>query len=162
MLWIYSANQFYTDGAGAIELGNVSTTQPWLNGPGKNFPDGQAQWIWVTAGANNGASTTVQPVFSTTITVSQNTQVLLNMIADDIGDVYVNGALIKTVTTSPAYWGLPYPPNSTIPLTLVVGTNVISVHVTNTGGPAGLAASVTSGDGQAVLARTSRVWTYRV
>lgn len=84
----------------------------------------------------------------------------MDMVPDDIGDVWVNGTYIRTLNTN---WELKsYPTESAFSLSLLTGTNVISIHVKNNNDEAGVVASITSSDGRTVLARTSRAWNLRV
>jgi hypothetical protein len=130
-------------------------------GPAKPFFDIQAKWIWHHAGAQAGSSTdaAIAATFTTTITAAADlgTPVLLHIMADDIADVWLNGAYVLTALAGwnpGGYAGRPYP------LTLAKGTNTLSIRARNTGGPAGLLASVTSAAGSSVLVRTSGAWTY--
>ena len=142
--------------SGATALGYAASTYPWSSyAASKTFPDSQAQWIWSNSTGYDVSATDVYPVFSTTINVTQNTQLLMNILVDDIAYVYVNGMFIKTITTN---WNLPSYP---IPLPLSTGTIVIYIRVVNTGGAAGVVASITSSDGRTVFSRTGSDWFYR-
>ncbi|GLI66407.1 hypothetical protein VaNZ11_010194 [Volvox africanus] len=145
----------------AIELGSSFSQFAGPNvGVNKPFRDQQAMAIWVNAGASSNASTLTAATFTTTIITGQATQAVLDLIVDDIADVFINGAYITTVK-----WGWRYLGDYTdrpIKISLPLGTSTLSLRVQNTGGAAGVAAYLSSSDGKTVLARTNSAWTYTV
>ncbi|GLI71130.1 hypothetical protein VaNZ11_016217, partial [Volvox africanus] len=146
----------------AIELNSSFSQFAGPNvGVNKSFSDKQAMAIWVNAGASSSASTLIAATFTTTITITgQATQALLDLIVDDIADVFINGAYITT-----AKWGWRWLGDYTdrpIKISLPLGTSTLSLRVQNTGGAAGVAAYLSSSDGKTVLARTNSAWTYTI
>ncbi|GIL66362.1 hypothetical protein Vafri_19839 [Volvox africanus] len=159
-MWTYTIDA--QDAPCAIELGSSFTEFAGPNvGSNKSFRDPQAMAIWVNAGASSYASTVTAATFTTTITIAgQATQALLDIMVDDIADVFINGANITTVK-----WGWRWSgdyTNRPIKINLPVGTSTLSLRVQNTGGPARVAAYLSSSDGNTVLTRTNSAWTYTV
>ncbi len=155
--------------ADAIELAAATdTTTIWGTtniGAGKPFADTQAKWIWYHAGAQSSSSPDTAATFTATVMATaadfddQGTAAAqLHIIVDDTADVYLNGAKVGSVQ----YGWRPYEYiGRPLSLTLAKGTNTLSIRAVNTGGPAGLIASLVSVDGNTVLARTNGAWTYR-
>ncbi|GLC37523.1 hypothetical protein PLESTM_000598400 [Pleodorina starrii] len=155
--WSYTTEML---NLGAIELApaNMSRLGTINIGPGKGFQDLQAMWIWSHAGAITTSSTALRAIFSTSVTVSEdNTLALLHVIADDSVDVFVNAVLVASARGG---WLEGQYSDRPIQLRLPKGTSTLSLRATNTGGGAGIVASLLSSDGRTVLARTNSSWTY--
>ena len=150
---------------GAVEVATATNSRYGTEtiGAGKPFTDIQAMWIWVNSDTNT-ASTLMRATFSTTISASaQGMQALLHLIVDDAAEIFLNGALIGSLQLGwLASEGKYAYINRPVRLTLALGTNILSVRVTNKAGPAALLASIFSSDGSTVLARTTGAWTYSV
>jgi hypothetical protein len=148
--------------AGSVELLSASQWPTGVQtvGAGKPFTDTAAKWIWITAGAQSNASMVLRPTFHKTLTFAKPGEVaLLNIIPDDVADIYLNGIFLATVSRG---WLLADYVNRPVRLSLVQGTNLLSVRVTNTGGSAGLLASITDNDPKSstIWARTDLSWVY--
>ncbi len=146
--------------AEAVELVNASQ---WAGvqtvGVGKPFTDTAAKWIWSATGAQKSAPITSKPTFYTVVAAAQaGMQALLDLIVDDVADIYLNGAFVRTISRGllqAEYVDRP------VTLSLAQGANLLSIRVTNKGGSAGLLASISSSDGRRVLSRTSSAtWSF--
>jgi hypothetical protein len=145
-----------------VEVGPAGMP-PWGSkniGPGKPFTDTEAKWIWSDAFAFYNASFFDHfETFTTIYSATWGAQALLYIIADDFAEVNLNGEFVAQVK-----WGwddsyAPYAGRSwPLVLTLNEGNNMLFIRVANSGGGAGLLASVTSPDGSTVLTRTSSEW----
>ncbi|EFJ52418.1 hypothetical protein VOLCADRAFT_103075 [Volvox carteri f. nagariensis] len=127
-------------------------------GVGKPFTDLSAKWIWYhTTSLAYGSGLSVAALFTTTVTVSTagGMQALLNIIADDVADVYVNGAPNFSATHG---WSAGSYTDRPLTVDLVQGTNVLAINVRNVRGPGALLASLSTMDGRTVLARTDKSW----
>ena len=91
--------------------------------------------------------------FNTVVTVESATAVpaTFHIIADDISDLRVNGKLVGDANGG--WWG-GYAKLNTL---LTPGRNVVQIQARNTGGPAGLLATIVDSAGS-VIAHTDGSW----
>ena len=126
---------------------------PW--GSGK-FPDKTAQWIWYSAGAQNGAPVnTGSPmtfIYAYNYTGTNYINAIVYAMNDDSGTWYVNSIKAATVTGG---WSNETPQFT---ITLAPGMNYLQCEAANNSGPAGLIATVMY-NGQ-VLFNTNSDWRY--
>ncbi|GIM17454.1 hypothetical protein Vretimale_20002 [Volvox reticuliferus] len=97
-------------------------------GPGKLFTDTQAKWIWCNSAGGVSASIAIAATFTTTfLNTVAGAEALLNIIVDDIAEIYLNGVYITKVQ-----WGWNNAEDYTnrpVRLTLATGTNTLSIRV---------------------------------
>jgi hypothetical protein len=110
-----------------------------------SFADTTAQWIWYTKGANVSAPVDSKPVrfqLLVPITGNRDIPVTINVIADDAPQganfVRVNGKLVGQILAA----GWLTPNYSKIETVMAPGNNLVEFDVQNTGGAAGLLASI--------------------
>ncbi|GIL81590.1 hypothetical protein Vretifemale_10565, partial [Volvox reticuliferus] len=153
--WTYTVDAMGAPNAVEIYPAGSSPYGTSNIGPGKLFTDTQAKWIWCNLNASSGIAATFTTTFLNTVA---GAEALLNIIVDDIGEIYLNGVYITKVQ-----WGWKNSgdyANRPVHLALATGTNTLSICVQNTGGLAALLASLVGSDGCTIMARTSNAWTY--
>ena len=135
-----------------------------------NAYDG-ARWIWNTPNANAGASTNVIVKFSKTFKYAGPTKIGWYCISvDDIGyidgngyPIILNGSTNYNITDCGGGWWIKQGEtfigvNKNIQM--LNGTNHINIYALNTGGPAGIIASIKTELGSIV--RTDQTWTSKI
>lgn len=140
-------------GQAAAELCGTDSG-PWGSCP--DFEDRTAKWIWNTPQGLSGVPIDTKPIkFAKAFDNTQNSNlsIRINIIVDDLATVVINGA-----TIGKARWGWPGSGKGTTILngTFTPGRNVIEIYAKNTGGPAGVVASVFTGS--SLLFHTDRSW----
>uniref|UniRef100_A0A6C0LGL3 Uncharacterized protein n=1 Tax=viral metagenome TaxID=1070528 RepID=A0A6C0LGL3_9ZZZZ len=127
---------------------------PWGNS-GK-FPDATAKWIWYSPNAQSGApinnNAPITFIYEYNHTGTTYITAKVSAIIDDSGAWYLNSNKVGTISGG---WGGPAP---TFNITLAPGINYLQCSAINTGGPAGLVATVMY-NGR-VLFNTNSSWKY--
>ncbi|KAG2495248.1 hypothetical protein HYH03_006521 [Edaphochlamys debaryana] len=124
----------------AFVLGSPSMS-PWFS---SNFPDQFAFWIGATATDASDASCLVVTVYSKSLDLEADTQAVLHVAADNVVQVYLNGAFVAGAEGGFESF---YPNHPFFALSLKAGRNTFDIRVTNAWtsngmGPAGLLASL--------------------
>jgi hypothetical protein len=154
---------------------NCAPVQPWARGPPFNVPnypvnvigrigaapwgnnaqfaDPDAMWIWNEPGATRNAAGGVKIQFQGACDVTADRNATVHAIVDNHGEVHLNGKYVAII----AEGGWQRRNYSRIPIQLISGTNVLTVHCYNAGGPAGLVVSVIDDHGE-VLLRSDARW----
>jgi hypothetical protein len=151
------------NGPGAVPMNPVYIAgqygcSPW--GYGGGFPDNNANWIWYSENAANGAVTNT----GSPITLMYNYQfsgpgyvnATLTAACDNLATIYFNGNEIgqANATDGPTWSG----PGFSFPIQFAPNTpNYITVAVVNQGGPAGFILTCQDSNGT-VLFNTDNTW----
>ena len=146
----------------ALQASPVAVLGPWNTSPWNmtNYVDQTAQWIWwnkYSGAPNSDAPIDAKPIrFQVLVPITGNRDipVMIHVIADNAPQganfVKVNGKLVGQITDG----GWVTPNYTKLPTSLAPGNNLIEFDVQNTGGPAGLIASIINSDTFEVIANS--------